>query len=128
MKASDRDFVRQRANECCEYCQRPQAASWKLSLQIEHVIPRSHGGGDSLDNLALACSACNLHKGPNLTGIDPLSMQLTPLFNPRTQTWGEHFVWDGVRIVGISAVGRTTIQVLDLNSSRRLRVRRATKS
>jgi len=30
-----------------------------------------HGGFDDLDNLALACIDCNLHKGPNLTVIDP---------------------------------------------------------
>ena len=30
-----------------------------------------------MDNLALACIDCNLHKGPNLTGIDPETNQVT---------------------------------------------------
>jgi len=30
---------------------------------IEHIWPRNHGGGDDLDNLALACSGCNREKG-----------------------------------------------------------------
>jgi 5-methylcytosine-specific restriction endonuclease McrA len=29
-----------------------------------------------LDNLALACHRCNLRKGPNLTGIDPMSGEM----------------------------------------------------
>jgi 5-methylcytosine-specific restriction endonuclease McrA len=38
---------------------------------IEQVIARQPGGSDEIDNLALACHRCNLHKGPNLTGVDP---------------------------------------------------------
>ena len=30
---------------------------------IEHIVPRSHGGTDALENLALACAACNHEKG-----------------------------------------------------------------
>ena len=40
-------------------------------LHVEHIVPRMHGGSDDLENLALACIDCNLHKGSNLTGIDP---------------------------------------------------------
>lgn len=30
---------------------------------IEHILPRSHGGTDDLDNLGLACARCNSQKG-----------------------------------------------------------------
>lgn len=30
---------------------------------VEHIVPRHHGGGDEPHNLAIACAACNLHKG-----------------------------------------------------------------
>lgn len=30
---------------------------------IEHILPRTHGGDDRIDNLALACAACNHEKG-----------------------------------------------------------------
>ncbi len=30
---------------------------------IEHIVPRTHGGDDSLENLALACARCNHEKG-----------------------------------------------------------------
>lgn len=30
---------------------------------IEHILPRSHGGTDAPENLALACARCNFQKG-----------------------------------------------------------------
>src|SRR5215207_1009655 len=32
-------------------------------VTIEHIWPRTHGGDDRLENLALACSGCNREKG-----------------------------------------------------------------
>jgi len=96
-----------------------------IPLQIEHIVARKHHGGDELDNLALACSECNLHKGSDLTGIDPLSGEITVLFHPRQHRWDEHFRWEEFHIVGLSAIGRTTAQLLQLNSAARLRVRLA---
>ena len=128
MDAATRASVRIRAGNCCEYCQRRQASSPLIPLQMEHVIPRKHGGRDDLDNLALACADCNLHKGSDLTGIDPQSKQITRLFHPRLDLWDEHFAWDGQRIRGLTAIGRTTVRVLDLNAVPRLRVRLATRT
>jgi hypothetical protein len=92
-------------------------------LHIEHIIPRKHGGSDELGNLALACVDCNLHKGPNLTGIDPQTNEITELFHPRRQQWNDHFAWNGIFIVGLTAVGRTTIRVLEMNSDDQLELR-----
>jgi 5-methylcytosine-specific restriction endonuclease McrA len=128
MDASRRDQVRERALHRCEYCHRRQSDSPLIPLQIEHIVPRKHGGDDDLSNLALACADCNLHKGSNLTGIDPDSGLLTPLFNPREQKWEEHFGWDGLRILGLTAIGRTTVRVMAQNLPSRLLVRRATQS
>jgi 5-methylcytosine-specific restriction endonuclease McrA len=127
MNAALRAAVRSRANDRCEYCQRLQLDSPLVSLQIEHVVPRKHGGDDDFGNLALACAECNLHKGSDLTGIDPASNAITPLFNPRAQKWPEHFSWDGQRIVGLTAVGRVTIRVLQLNAIPRIRIRLRTR-
>ena len=30
---------------------------------VEHILPRTHGGRDELDNLAIACKRCNHQKG-----------------------------------------------------------------
>lgn|SRR5487761_1390174 len=127
MQAVLRVAVRKRAADRCEYCRRRQADSPLIPLHIEHVIPRKHGGTDDMENLALACGECNLRKGSNLTGIDSDTNRITPLFHPRRQRWPEHFAWDGLRIVGLTPVGRTTVRVLELNSPARLRVRLATE-
>jgi 5-methylcytosine-specific restriction endonuclease McrA len=79
--------VRERAQNACEYCCLHQEDSPLATLHIEHIIPKFHGGSDDIDNLALACIDCNLHKGTNLTGIDPETGALTELFHPRHQEW-----------------------------------------
>jgi hypothetical protein len=86
-------------------------------------MAKQHGGSDDVDNLALACHRCNLHKGPNLTGIDPQTGQIASLFHPRRDRWSDHFIFEGTRIIGISAVGRTTVEVLNMNDARRLELR-----
>lgn len=40
-----------------------------LRATIEHIVPRTHGGADKLENLAIACGGCNSAKGIRL---DPL--------------------------------------------------------
>jgi hypothetical protein len=121
-----RRFVRERAGHQCEYCQLHQDDSPLAALHIEHIRPRKHGGSDDEDNLALACIDCNLHKGPNLTGIDPETGAVTLLFHPRQDAWDAHFEWKGIHVLGRTATGRTTVQVLDLNCDDRLDLRLAT--
>lgn len=125
MNEATRSFVRLRAENRCEYCFTHQDNSPLAFHHIEHIRPRKHGGGDDPENLALACIDCNLHKGANLTGIDPQSGSITPLFHPRQQVWHDHFRWDGLRIVGTTDVGRTTVQVLGMNSEEQLELRMA---
>ena len=121
--------VRRRAIGRCEYCRLPQSA-FRRPFHIEHVVARQHGGSSTLDNLALACWNCNLKKGPNLSGVDPKTRQVTALFNPRKDRWDEHFSAVVVplkplcvAICGLSAVGRATVQVLGLNDEMRQLIR-----
>ena len=115
--------VRERAGNACEYCQLDQDDSPLAVLHIEHVIPKIHGGSDDLENLALACIDCNLHKGPNLTGIDPDTGAVSELFHPRRHVWADHFAWQGIYLVSGTAIGRTTIRVLNMNSEDQLALR-----
>jgi hypothetical protein len=94
----------------------PDLALAPEEFHVEHVIAKKHGGKDGDDNLAWACIFCNLYKGPNLASFDPDSGELTPLFNPRRDRWNQHFRMDGNRIVGLTAVGRTTSWLLEMNS------------
>ena len=123
MDAKTRRLVRARAGSRCEYCGLHQEESPLIPLQIEHVLPKKHGGRDDRGNLALACIDCNLHKGTNIAGLDPQTGMLTPLFNPRAQVWADHFLWIGIEIDGITPVGRVTIYVLDMNNADRLELR-----
>ncbi len=122
MDAATRDSVRSRADHRCEYCLLHQEHSGLLH-HIEHVVARQHGGSDAIANLALACQRCNLHKGPNLTGIDPLTAELVRLFHPRRDQWREHFQFEGMRLRGLTPVGRATVAVLNMNDARRLELR-----
>ncbi len=58
-----------------------------------------------------------------MAGFDPDTGEQTPLFNPRQHRWDEHFRFEGERILGKSAVGRTTVWVLDVNNENRLEFR-----
>jgi hypothetical protein len=115
--------VRERAGHGCEYCRLPQTV-YPWTFQVDHIRAEQHGGKTQSTNLALACPRCNRRKGPNLAGIDKLTHQLTPLYNPRRDCWTEHFRWHGPRLVGLTAVGRVTIQVLGMNDPEDIRLRR----
>ena len=86
-------------------------------LEIEHLIPRAKGGTSDESNLWLSCPLCNRHKGDRTEAEDPATGATLPLFNPRTQRWSEHFRWtaDGLRIVGLTPVGRATVAALHLD-------------
>ena len=118
MNESTRDQVWHRANGVCEYCRMPQTLD-ELIFEIEHIIARKHGGSSELENLALACFACNAYKGPNIAGLDPDTGLLIRLFHPRVDRWDEHFDWSGPLLIGKTPEGRATIAVLRIN----LRVR-----
>ena len=123
MDAATREQVRLRAKDRCEYCRLPQAQAPIPLFHIEHIRPKKHGGTDADDNLCLACNYCNLHKGSNLSGIDPLTDSIARLFDPRNDEWSEHFSFHGARIVGRTAVGRATVRVLGMNDRERVELR-----
>jgi hypothetical protein len=125
MDSVTRQKVRQRAGDRCEYCQLAQKHSPIAALQIDHIVPRKHGGSDELDNLALACIDCNLAKSCNLAGLDPTTGELTALFHPRKDSWEEHFGFVGLRIVGKTSTGRATVEVLNMNSEFQCELRAA---
>jgi 5-methylcytosine-specific restriction endonuclease McrA len=122
MDAATTQLVRERARNRCEYCRLPQDFS-DLRFHVEHIVARQHGGVDSPDNLALACPECNLHKGPNLTGIDPDTRLVTQLFHPRRDQWDDHFALVDGSINGKTPAGRTTVWLLTMNVGDNLRIR-----
>jgi hypothetical protein len=123
MGISVHEQVRERAGYVCEYCHLPEAAV-RLPFQLDHIIAEQHGGPTALSNCANSCLPCNKFKGPNIAGIDPKTKKLTPLFNPRRHTWHRHFRWDDPYLRGRTAIGRTTVMVLNINDPVYVAVRR----
>lgn len=123
MDAALREALRWRAGARCEYCRLPERFA-TFRFQQDHVIARKHSGPTHLENLAWSCADCNAHKGSDLTGLDPSTGRLERLFNPRTDRWDEHFQWDGAELVGMTAMGRVTVALLQLNREERVALRR----
>ncbi len=100
----------------CGYCLTSQRIIGPL-LEIEHIIPETKGGGSDEANLFLACPMCNSHKSDRTEGIDPENLTTVPLFNPRTESWHEHFEWreNGALIIGKTSKGRATVAALNMN-------------
>ncbi|MGG6296437.1 HNH endonuclease [Leptolyngbya sp. AN02str] len=100
----------------CEYCHSSEEAS-AARFEIDHIQPRSLGGPDTFENLALACQRCNSYRYNFTEGTDPESQSIVLLFNPRLDVWNEHFAWEqgGLLIRGKTTIGRATCDRLDLN-------------
>jgi 5-methylcytosine-specific restriction endonuclease McrA len=57
----------------CQYC------GARTSLTVDHVIPRSKGGGSSWENIVASCAPCNRRKGDRL----PHQVDMHPRIKPR---------------------------------------------
>jgi 5-methylcytosine-specific restriction endonuclease McrA len=76
-------FARDR--NTCQYCGRHFPTS---ELSIDHVLPRSLGGGDSWENLVCACIKCNARKGgrtPEQARMKLIRRPVMPKRNPLIQ-------------------------------------------
>ena len=125
LPAGLRQRVRERAGGCCGYCRLPEAYSFAVH-QVDHIIAEKHGGPSDQANLALCCIACNQFKGSDLASIDPLGNRTTLLFHPRKHRWSDHFRFEGARIRGLTATGRTTVRLLRMNAPERVAERELT--
>jgi hypothetical protein len=73
-----------RDGDTCQYCGRRLRRS---ELNLDHVVPRSRGGGTTWENVVCSCVPCNLRKGgrtPEEAGMalrrPPSRPRWTPLF------------------------------------------------
>lgn len=120
-----RQRVAEQARHRCGYCLTTELLIG-APMEIEHIIPLALGGRTEENNLWLACSLCNQHKGIRMIAPDPLTDEFVPLFNPRHQRWLDHFTWstDFERVLGMTAIGRATVTVIQLNRPLLVRSRR----
>lgn len=125
IRGAFRTIVFENAGGVCEYCQTPE----KYSVQpfvVDQIIPVYKGGSDRAENLAWACGGCNAYKHTHIEGFDALEGVLIRLFHSRNDKWAEHFSWnqDFSMIVGTSAIGRATVEILQLNRAGLINIRK----
>jgi len=116
--------IAERANHRCEYCHAPELV-FNFPFEVEHIIPLFRQGTNEESNLALACRSCNLRKGTRISGIAPNSNSEVQFFHPRQNLWSEHFQIDteAGMVVGITAIGKVTVENLEMNSTAQIAAR-----
>lgn len=114
-----------RSNHCCEYCKSQDRFS-PVFFTIDHIVPIVENGTDDIENLAYSCPLCNRLKWQKTSAIDPVTNITVHIFNPRLNAWQDHFQWseDYLQIIGITAVGRATVNTLRLNREKLVRYRK----
>jgi len=117
--------IAEEARHRCGYCL-TQEVLVGAPMEVDHLVPEALGGQTEAENLWLACSLCNDHKGDRVAALDPETGVVVRLFNPRGQLWVDHFAWtqEGERIVGRTPIGRATVLALNLNRPSLVRSRR----
>ena len=113
-----RRLVIERARRRCEYCLVHEENAG-FPHEIDHIISLKHGGSSGIDNLAYACVLCNRYKGTDIASIDR-SGRTIRLFDPRQDSWDEHFKLHGPVIQPLTAVGEVTARMLRLNVAERV--------
>lgn len=116
-------LVTERAKGKCEYCLMPQSVS-AFEHEPDHIIPTQHGGRTKADNLALACLRCNRRKGPNVGSFDPETGVLVAFYNPRSQTWKDHFRLEGAIIQPLTPEARVSVKIMQLSDELRVEERK----
>jgi HNH endonuclease len=116
------------ANGYCEYCLYPEDYASDY-FHFDHIIPLIQGGTSELLNIARCCGRCNTLKSQLTHYFDPFTGLMTPLFNPRKALWKEHFQWsdDDLLIHGETAIGRTTVDFMQLNRQNAINLRQILK-
>ena len=111
--------VSARAGHRCEYCHLPTRGQ-VATFPIDHIVPRRNGGTTDLSNIALTCPHCNAHKWTAAEGTDPDTDEPAALFNPRRDSWADHFEWAADppgKLIGLTPVGRATVASLGINDA-----------
>lgn len=115
--AALRRKIREQASERCGYCLCSEALLG-MPMALDHLIPLAFEGKTVEENLWLCCRRCNEFKGTQTAATDPETSEIVTLFNPRGESWDEHFRWneDGTEIIGLTPTGRATVAALKLNN------------
>ena len=108
--------VLQTSKGLCEYCQSQEAFSF-TSYLVEHITTSSIDQKDIIENLVFSCQGCSNTRNENTKSTDPVTGKIINIYNPRVDVWSDNFCWseDFTNLVGLTAIGRATIEKLKLN-------------
>jgi 5-methylcytosine-specific restriction endonuclease McrA len=76
VRLSKREILR-RDDYTCQYCGQRSPI-----LTLDHVIPRSRGGGHTWENLVTACPSCNHRKGRRTLEASGMQLLRPPMRPP----------------------------------------------
>src|SRR5437763_12968755 len=99
-----------------------RGGGYLYGCEVDHIISLKHGGASEPDNLAYACAPCNRAKGSDIGSIST-GGEFIRFFNPRTDSWAEHFGLKGGTIQQLTTIGEVTAHILGFNDSARLHER-----
>jgi len=116
-----RQTIADRAKQLCEYCLIAEADTF-YGCEVDHIISLKHGGSSDPSNLAYACALCNRAKGSDIGSISG-AREFIRFFNPRTDSWSNHFRLEGATIRPLTAIGEVTARILGFNESARVHER-----
>lgn len=111
--------VIERAKNRCEYCL-IAAEDTYFGIEIDHIRSRKHNGTTESANLALACQPCNRNKGSDLGSVFDPTNELIRFFNPRNETWSDHFRVDSSgKIIALTPTAEVTLIIFRFNDPER---------
>ena len=126
LRAKVRHLVSSRAGERCEYCLLPEDRA-AFPHEVDHILSRKHGGHSEPENLAYCCFICNRYKGTDIASRNRSGL-LVRLFDPRQDTWSDHFRLAGPVIEPLTDIGEITARLLRFNTAERVVERRLLQS
>lgn len=113
-----REYLLEKFNRKCAYCGKEN-----VPLEIEHIIPKSRGGTNRIDNLCIACHECNQSKSnmtaeefgfPNIQNQVKKSLKDCALINATRWKVYEVLINTGL-VVECGTGGRTKMNRINLN-------------
>lgn len=119
ISAELRRVVVGRAGHRCEYCLIQEEDTY-FGCEVDHIVAIKHSGETRAENLAYTCQPCNRHKGTDLGSLSSKSGDLVRFYNPRIDSWSEHFKLENAMIIGQTEMGEVTVRILKFNSLDRL--------
>jgi hypothetical protein len=78
-----REQITAEARHRCGYCLTSSSITG-TPMEVDHIIPESLGGLTVRENLWLACSMCNDHKGNRIAAPDPHTGEILRIFDLAT--------------------------------------------